>query len=134
MEAYAGRKAMELRARELAQEGRKTKLFEIMEKKGKSRLQSGIWARALKKDDELAFELMDRAVAALGTGVASAVNVLDVETVVVGGGLGTRLGEPYVRRIEAAMMPHLFVSDRPPAVLPAALGDLGGAIGATLLV
>jgi glucokinase len=62
------------------------------------------------------------------------VNLLDVETVVIGGGLGTRLGEPYVKRIEKAMMPHLFVSDRPPAVLPAALGDLGGAIGAALLV
>ena len=40
----------------------------------------------------------------------------------------------YVRRIEAAMMPHLFASDRPPEVLPAGLGDLGGAVGATLLV
>jgi glucokinase len=57
-----------------------------------------------------------------------------VETVVIGGGLGLRLGEPYVERIRAAMLPHLFVSDRPPAVVPAALGDLGGAIGASLLV
>jgi hypothetical protein len=32
------------------------------------------------------------------------------------------------------MMPHLFVSERPPAVHVAALGDLAGAIGATLLV
>jgi len=31
-------------------------------------------------------------------------------------------------------MKHLFVPERPPAVLPAALGDLGGAIGASLLV
>jgi len=29
---------------------------------------------------------------------------------------------------------HLFVDDRPPAVKVAALGDLGGAIGASLLV
>ena len=29
-------------------------------------------------------------------------------------------------------MPHLFADDRPPAVLVAALGDLGGAIGAAL--
>ena len=101
---------------------------------GRTRLQSGIWARALEHKDGMAIALIDRAVEALGTGVASAINVLDVETVVIGGGLGTRLGEPYVRRIEAAMMPHLFVSDRPPAVLPAALGDLGGAVGATLLV
>ena len=31
-------------------------------------------------------------------------------------------------------MPHLFADDRPPAVELAALGDLGGAIGASLLV
>jgi glucokinase len=39
-----------------------------------------------------------------------------------------------VRRIESAMLPHLFVDERPPAVHLAALGDLGGAIGASLLV
>ena len=32
------------------------------------------------------------------------------------------------------MMPHLFNDTRPPAVELAALGDLGGAIGASLLV
>ena len=126
--------AMEIRARKLKKKGHDTKLFKIMEKRGRTRLQSGIWSRALEAKDGMAIALIDRAIEALGAGVASAVNVLDVETVVIGGGLGTRLGEPYVRRIEAAMMPHLFVSDRPPAVLPAALGDLGGAVGATLLV
>ena len=60
-------------------------------------------------------------------------NVLDVEAVVIGGGLGLRLGEPYVDRIREAMMPHLFANEHPPAVLLAALGDLGGAIGASLL-
>jgi glucokinase len=134
MEAYAGRGAMENRARKLADRGEKTELFEIMEKRGRTRLQSGIWERALKRKDPMAVHLIDRAIKALGAGVASAVNLLDIEMVVIGGGLGTRLGEPYVKRIESAMMPHLFVSDRPPAVLPAALGDLGGAIGAALLV
>jgi glucokinase len=32
------------------------------------------------------------------------------------------------------MHPHLFIDDRPPAMHLAALGDLGGAIGAALLV
>ena len=32
------------------------------------------------------------------------------------------------------MQPHLFVSERPPRVALAQLGDLGGAIGAALLV
>jgi glucokinase len=134
MEAYAGRAAMEAKARKLVKGGEQTDLFKIMEKRGRTRLQSGIWARALDRGDEMAVRLIDRAIEALGAGVASAVNLLDVEMVVIGGGLGTRLGEPYVRRIESAMMPHLFVDDRPPAVVPAALGDLGGAIGAALLV
>lgn len=61
-------------------------------------------------------------------------NLLDVEAVVFGGGLGTRLGTPYIGRIEHQMQPHLFVDTRPPAVHMAALGDLSGAIGAALLV
>jgi glucokinase len=133
MEAYAGRGAMEQRARKLADEGRKTVLFKIMEERGRPRLTSGVWKRALERDDDLAHELIDRAVRALGAGVASAVNVLDVEAVVIGGGLGLKLGEPYAERIRQAMHPHLFASERPPAIRLAALGDLGGAIGAALL-
>ena len=134
MEAYAGRLALERRARELEEKGEHTKLFEIMEERGRDRLTSGVWARALKAEDEVARKLIDQAVKALGAGVASCVNVLDVEAVVIGGGMGVRLGEPYVRKIREAMMPHLFVDSRPPAVLVATLGDLGGAIGASLLV
>jgi glucokinase len=133
MEAYAGRGAMEMRARKLADEGRKTVLFKIMEERGRPRLTSGVWKRALDRDDDLAHELVDRAVRALGAGVASACNVLDVEAVVIGGGLGLKLGEPYAERIGQAMQPHLFASERPPAIRLAALGDLGGAIGAALL-
>jgi glucokinase len=73
-------------------------------------------------------------VLALGTGIASAVNLLDIEAVIIGGGLGVRFGEPYRDRIAEAMQPHLFNDSRPPAVHLAGLGDLGGALGAALLV
>ena len=126
MEAYAGRGAMEAKARHEADQGRKTDLFKIMEKRGRDRLTSGVWERAVKKGDPLAIELIDRAIEHLGAGVASACNLLDVECVVIGGGLGVRFGEPYVERVERAMMPHLFASDHPPDVRVAALGD-GGA-------
>jgi glucokinase len=133
LEAYAGRGAMERRARKLADEGKKTQLFEIMEERGRPRLTSGVWKRALDRGDPLAQELIDRAVRALGAGIASSQNLLDVDAIVIGGGLGLKLGEPYVERIREAMQPHLFVDDRPPVVRLAALGDLGGAIGAALL-
>ena len=134
VEAYAGRGAMEARARHRHDKGHKTDLFKIMEKRDRDRLTSGIWARALDHGDKLAEKLLDEAVDALGAGVASTLNVLDVDAVILGGGLGLRLGEPYRDRIEKAMMPHLFASDNPPPFLMAELGDLGGAIGAALLI
>jgi glucokinase len=134
MEAYAGRAMMEARARKAHDDGQKTDLFKIMRERGRDRLTSGVWSRALDRGDPLAHELIERAVEALGAGVASVCNVLDVEAVIIGGGLGTRLGGPYAHRIREAMLPHLFIDDRPPAVHLAALGDLGGAVGAALLV
>lgn len=134
VEAYAGRGAMEARARRLQERGQETKLFDLMEKAGRPRLTSGVWAKALERDDRMAIHLIDRAVEALAAGIASTINLLDLEVVVIGGGLGTRLGAPYAERIEHAMTPHLFVPERPPMVRVAALGDLGGAIGASLLV
>jgi glucokinase len=134
VEAYAGRKALEERAHHRHEKGHKTELFKIMHKRGRDRLTSGVWARALEHDDKLAHKLLEEAVEALGAGVASALNVLDVDAVILGGGLGLRLGEPYREKIEKAMMPHLFSSDNPPPLLMAELGDLGGAIGAALLI
>jgi len=134
MEAYAGRASMEGRARRRSNRGEKTVLFKIMEDRGRTRLTSGVWARALDRGDPMARQLLDRAVKALGVGIASSQNLLDVEAIIIGGGLGLRLGHPYVDRIREAMMPHLFNDERPPAIELAALGDLGGAIGASLLI
>lgn len=134
VEAYAGRSAMEARARKRHDKGDKTHLFKLMKERGRERLTSGVWERALEQDDRLAQELVDDAIAALGAGIASVLNVLDVEMVVLGGGMGVRMGERLMPRIEEAMLPHLFTDDRPPALELAALGDLGGAIGAALLV
>ena len=133
MEAYAGRASMERRARHAHKKGEKTDLFKIMEERGRTRLMSGIWDRALKRRDPLAVRLVDDALEALGAGVASVQNVLDVEAIVLGGGLGVRLGAPYAERLAEAMQPHLFDDLHPPAMHVAALGDLGGAIGAALL-
>jgi glucokinase len=134
LEAYAGRAPMEAEARRQHSEGVKTDLFKLMEKHGKDRLTSGIWERALDNGDDLAEKLMQRAIEALGTGIASAVNLIDPEAVVLGGGLGIRFGARLMDPLTKEMAKHLFVDERPPAVRVASLGDLGGAIGASLLV
>jgi glucokinase len=135
MEAYSGRAAMEIYVRKLHEEkGRKTDLFKLMAEQNRTRLTSSIWARALEHHDKLTIQTLERAVRALGAGIASVVNVLDVEGVIIGGGLGIRLGHPYAKLIAEAMQPHLFHDSHPPHVHVAALGDLGGAIGASLLL
>ena len=134
LEAYAGRKAMEDEARRRHEEGERTDLFKLMEKHEKPRLTSGIWERALDHEDKLAEHLIQRAIEALGTGIASAINLVDVEAVIIGGGLGIRFGERLHDPLMKEMLEHLFVDERPPAVRVASLGDLGGAIGASLLV
>jgi glucokinase len=133
MEAYAGRAAMETEARRQHKEGVKTDLFKLMHKHERERLTSGIWERALDHGDQLATSLIERAIEMLGTGVASAVNLIDPEAVVIGGGLGERFGERYMDALSKEMGKHLFVDERPPALKVAALGDLGGAVGASLL-
>ena len=120
-------------ARKQVDQGRRTDLFKLMKERGRSRLTSGVWAKAIERQDKLAMEIVDTAIGALGAAVASAVNLLDIEAVVIGGGLGVRFGQPYADRILDAMRPHLFVDENPPRVHVAELGDLGGAIGAALL-
>jgi glucokinase len=134
MEAYAGRAAMEAKARREVEKGAQTDLFKLMKQRGRTRLTSAVWAGAVEQGDHLAADLIERAVKALGAGIASAVNLLDIEAVVIGGGLGVRFGQPMAERISTQMHPHLFNDSRPPAVRVAGLGDLGGAIGAAMLV
>ena len=133
LEAYAGRAALEAKARREQEAGVDTDLFKIMEKRGKDRLTSAVWEHALREKDPLAESLIRRAIRYLGTGIASAVNLLDIECVIIGGGLGVRFGERFSEQIEREMGKHLFLDERPPAVHVAELGDLGGAIGASLL-
>ena len=133
MEAYSGRAAMEARARREVDKGAKTDLFKLMKQKGRARLTSSVWEAAYVRQDPLAVELIERAVRALGAGIASAVNLLDIEAVIIGGGLGVRFGQPMAERISTEMHPHLFNDDRPPAVRVAGLGDVGGAVGAAML-
>lgn len=133
LEAYAGRGRMEVRARHLLERGEKTVLFEIMAKKGRDRVTSGVIAAALDAGDRVTRTLIDDAVWALGIALASVQNLLDLEAIIIGGGLGDRLGAPFVERVADAMKPHLLIDKNPPKMLTTTLGDLSGAVGAALL-
>ncbi|MFA9429412.1 ROK family protein [Egicoccus sp. AB-alg2] len=133
IEAYAGRRAMSLAAERAKAAGTPTILFDVMEELGKSRPTSGVFQEAYDRGDPLVADLLDDAIEALGAGIASAVNLLDVDVVVLGGGLADRFGERFRMQVDAAMRPHLFLQPPRVRVVAAQLGDEGGAIGAALL-
>ncbi len=131
LEAYAGRAMMEQEARRRAAAGTPTLLVELA---GGKRMKSSIFAKALEAGDGVAVELLDEAVAALGMALAAATALVDLELIVVGGGLAEKLGAGFVGRIEQAVRSRLLVPSSPLRVVPASLGDLTGALGAALLV
>ena len=133
LEAYAGRARMEATALRWQKGGHTTRLFDIMRKKGRDRVTSGVIAEALDRGDEVTVRLIDHAVWALGIALANAQNLLDMEAIIVGGGLGDRLGAPFVTRVEMQAMKHLHLPERPPRFLTTELGDLSGAVGAAVL-
>ncbi len=61
LEAYAGRAAMEIRARKRHEKGEKTDLFKIMEERDRTKLTSSVWEHALHHHDKLATKLFDEA-------------------------------------------------------------------------
>ena len=130
LEAYAGRRCLEEEARRLHEGGRETSLVRIA---GDGRMKSSVFEKAVEEGDEVAAMLLADAVEALGAALASAVALVDIELVVLGGGLAGRLGAPFAARVDAAVRARLFVSSLQVPVVPAALGDLGGAVGAALL-
>ena len=130
LEDYAGRRSLERRARHHVDHGESSVLFEIA---GGGRLKSRIWAEALELGDALTARRVEEAASALAAAIASAIALVDIELVVLGGGLAERLGEDFRRRVEEEVMERAFAGTSAP-IRPARLGDTGGALGAALLV
>ncbi|HZD72716.1 MAG TPA: ROK family protein [Actinomycetota bacterium] len=133
-EAYVGRTPMERAVRAAVEAGRPTELPAIQRRLGRARLTTDVLAEGLAVADALAAELVELAARALGAAIGSACNLLDVRGVLLGGGLTDGLGDPFVRRVEREIRPRLLADDPPVEVRGTALGDMAGAIGASLLL
>ncbi|WP_062217290.1 ROK family protein [Streptomyces sp. NBRC 109706] len=88
-------------------------------------------ARAVAAGDGRALAVWRDAVEALADGLLVAVNLLDPEVVIVGGGLG-EAGEILLDPLRSALAAKATFQ-RLPAVVPAALGEAAGRLGAGLL-
>ncbi len=133
LEGYAGRASMERRVEVAVAAGRGTALLNLRRSKGKRRLTSGVWAAALEQGDARATEVVDEAVDALGMAVGGAINLLDLDCVVLGGGFAEKLGQPLADRVGAAARPWALVPESPRRFVTAELGDDAGVVGAAVL-
>lgn len=130
LEAYIGRRALEVHARELHAAGRPTELVELA---GEAPMKSKVFRAAYDAGDPVTRELLDEGIALLGTAVVNVAVTVDISAVVIGGGLGERFGEIVTERAAESLrsLGHAGVE---PVVVPASLGDHAGALGAARLV
>jgi glucokinase len=87
-------------------------------------------AERVKDGDELAGQVWGEAIEALGIGLANYITLLDPERVVIGGGMADA-GQVLFEPLKVVLAREVCFEPVPP-VLPAALGNDAGYLGAAL--
>jgi glucokinase len=102
---------------------------------GAERVTGAAVVDAAGRGDELAIEVVEEAGTWLGVGIATLVNALDPEVVVIGGGAGEAAFDLLLPAARTALRAHVFGLSRRtlPRVQVAELGDSAGVVGAALL-
>ncbi|NEE40671.1 ROK family protein, partial [Streptomyces sp. SID7982] len=88
-------------------------------------------AKAVEAGDPRAVAVWQEAVDALADGLVMAVTLLDPRTLIIGGGLA-EAGETLFAPLRAAVEERVTFQ-KLPTIVPAALGDTAGCLGAGLL-
>lgn len=134
-EALASRTAMERDVRAAIKSGRKSMVLKIMKKKNRPRMTSSVIHSALKKKDPVMREVIKRAEYYLGILVSNAVNLLDPDCVVIGGGIVERLGDEFVGPIRTTASKYFLHGGKASGVrvVGGKLGDEAGSLGAVVL-
>ncbi len=117
-------------AKKLIEQGNPTAMTALLEEQGRQEVTMDTVIRAAHSSDPLAKELIEHSALQLGIRIASIVNLLNPEVVVIGGGIeraGSLLLEPVWRAVKryAYEEPASLVD-----VLPAKLGENAVALGA----
>ncbi|MGF1691086.1 ROK family protein [Photobacterium kagoshimensis] len=85
-----------------------------------------------KQQEPAGLQTLNRLVEQFGLAVASIINVLDPEVIVIGGGVGNI--DYLYEKAETAILPHLFNPTLATRIVKPTLGDSAGVFGAAMLV
>lgn len=131
LEAYASRSAIETRIEGALKKGRKSCITDYLEE-GKS-IKSNMIQKSIERNDELVIQCVDEASEYLSGGIASIINFINPELVILGGGLVDAVDYFYQNTIKKAKMKSLPVPAEKIKFKKAELGDFSGVIGAAFL-
>jgi glucokinase-like ROK family protein len=133
LEAVSSGSAIETRAKEILESGKPTLISELANGQ-KDKVTAKIVAKAAENGDQVAIEIFNNSGWYLGKGIATAVNLLSPELVVIGGGVsqaGEILFQPVRKGFEHYAMEDLAKNVK---IIPSGLGLDAGVIGAIALV
>lgn len=131
VEAYAAAPAIGEKTKRLLRKGKSSLLFNWV-KGDLKKLSNKLIFEAFKKGDRLATEVVAEVSVYLGTAIASAVNLLNPEVVVIGGGVG-QAGKKFIEMIEYQVKKRVNPPTGAFKMKKARLGNDAGFIGAAIL-
>jgi len=131
LEAYASRSAIETRIEGALKKGRKSCILEYLET-GKS-ITSSMIQKSIEREDELVLQYVTEASEYLSGGIASIINFINPELIILGGGLIEAVDYFYEKTIKKAKAKSLPIPAQKIKFKKAQLGDYSGVIGASYL-
>lgn len=131
LEAYASRSAIETRIEGALKKGRKSCISEYLEE-GKA-ITSSMIRKSIEREDELVTQCVSEASEYLSGGLASVINLINPELIILGGGLIEAVDYFYKQTIKKAKSKSLPVPAEKIRFSKTVLGDYSGVIGAALL-
>ena len=131
LEAHASRSAIERCIEGALKKGRKSCILDYLET-GKS-ITSSMIQKSIEREDELVLQCVTEASEYLSGGIASIINFVNPELIILGGGLIEAVDYFYQKTIKKAKAKSLPVPAEKIQFKKAMLGDYSGVIGAAFL-
>lgn len=131
LEAYASRTAIETRIDGALKKGRKSCISEYLE--DCKAITSSMIRKAIEREDELVLQCVTEASEYLSAGLASVINLINPERIILGGGLIEAVDYFYQSTIKKARAKCLPVPAEKIEFRKTELGDFSGVVGAAFL-
>lgn len=135
LESYGSKTAMQKEIIYQIERGRETVLKEVIANNDSNIIKSESLKIAYEKDDEVTVEVLNNACKYIGAGLATVMNMLNPEMIILGGGVLEAMGDIMIPKIKQSAlkhtMPKIYESCK---ITRAKLGDDSGVYGGMALV